>query len=82
MLERALHYQNTGHLFVTMGDDFRYANAARNFESMDKLIKGFNAAYGDMQLIYSTPSEYLDGLRSANIQWPTKYDDMFPYADN
>lgn len=25
---------------------------------------------------------YVDGLASENIEWPTKYDDMFPYADD
>ncbi len=35
-----------------------------------------------MQLEYSTPSRYLDALANANVKWPTKYDDMFPYADD
>lgn len=30
---------------------------------------------------YSTPSDYIDALKQYNISWPTKYDDMFPYAD-
>lgn len=59
LVHQADHYKNTGHLFVVMGDDFQYSNAKINFDSMDKLIKGFNARYGDMQLKYSTPSEYL-----------------------
>jgi hypothetical protein len=35
--------------------------------------------------MYSTPSKYIDAISSganANIAWPTKYDDMFPYADD
>lgn len=38
-----------------------------------------------MILEYSTPSRYIDGISqgsNANLVWPTKYDDMFPYADN
>lgn len=48
---------------------------------MDKLIAGVNSRYGDMILRYSTPSEYIDAISALNIKWPTKYDDMFPYAD-
>jgi len=25
---------------------------------------------------------YVDGLAAEKIEWPTKYDDMFPYADD
>ena len=82
---QASHYisPQAGHLFVVMGDDFRFGNARQYFDSLDKLIKGFNAKYGsnDMVLEYSTPSRYIDALGKANVQWPTKYDDMFPYAD-
>lgn len=59
VLHQADHYKSTGHLFVVMGDDFQYANAKMNFNSMDKLINGFNARYGDIVLRYSTPSDYL-----------------------
>lgn len=31
--------------------------------------------------MYSTPGEYLDSLIAANVTWPVRYDDMFPYAD-
>jgi hypothetical protein len=70
---------------MVFGDDFRFANARQYFSSLDKLIKGFNAKYQDVQLMYSTPSKYIDAISSganANVAWPTKYDDMFPYADD
>ena len=67
IVHQAAHYKNTGHLLVVMGEDFQYSNAASNFESMDKLIKGFNSIYGDIQLVYSTPSEYLNAIRSLNV---------------
>ena len=25
---------------------------------------------------------YVDAIAAENIEWPTKYDDLFPYADN
>jgi hypothetical protein len=36
----------------------------------------------NIELIYSTPSIYVDAVAAENIVWPTKYDDMFPYADH
>jgi hypothetical protein len=58
------HYKadETGHLFMVFGDDFRFANAHQYFSSLDKLIKGFNAKYQDVQLMYSTPSKYIDAI--------------------
>lgn len=79
---QAEHYVSRDHLFVVMGDDFRFANARQYFDSVDKLIKGFNAKYTDMQLVYSTPSMYIDTIAKEQIEWPTRYDDMFPYADS
>jgi hypothetical protein len=48
---------------------------------MDRFLKYFNAKYPNITLFYSTPGEWLDSQIKANITWPTKYDDMFPYAD-
>ena len=31
---------------------------------------------------YSTPSMYIDAIAAQDIAWPTKYDDLFPYADH
>lgn len=68
-----------------MGDDFRFQNARMYFESSDNLMAYYNEHYGkkfNIELIYSTPSMYVDGIAAENIEWPTKYDDMFPYGDN
>lgn len=48
---------------------FRYANERQN----DGL---------KVNLFYSTPSCYLKSLHEANITWPTKSDDFFPYASD
>lgn len=49
---------------------------------MDKLIKYVNENYADQfNLFYSTPSKYVDALATYDVEWPTKYDDMFPYSD-
>lgn len=36
----------------------------------------------NVNLIYSTPSCYLKALYDADIDWPTKSDDYFPYASD
>ena len=72
----------TDECFVLFGDDFRYMNAMQNYENMDAMISWMNEKYGDSyNLFYSTPSMYVDALNATQATFPTKYDDMFPYAD-
>jgi len=41
-----------------------------------------NNNYGENYYFkYSTPGAYIDAIKEKNITWPTKEDDMFPYAD-
>mmetsp|Transcript_34522 Transcript_34522/g.25614 ORF Transcript_34522/g.25614 Transcript_34522/m.25614 type:complete len:193 (-) Transcript_34522:1008-1586(-) len=75
-------YYKSSNVFIPMGDDFNYMNAKMFFESMDKLISFFNARFSTVSLAYSTPSAYVAALNAEGWEWPTKYDDMFPYADN
>jgi hypothetical protein len=71
------------HFMIPWGCDFTFANARLNFEDLDTIIKYINANNDqNVQLIYSTPGQYIDALHSQDIVWPTKYADMFPYADN
>jgi hypothetical protein len=70
---------------ITMGEDFNYQNARQYFDSTDALIKYYNEHIGkqnNIELIYSTPSMYVDAVNAENLEWTTKYDDMFPYANN
>lgn len=65
-----------------MGCDFTYTNAKMNFESMDSLIKYIRNNYAsNTTIMYSTPSDYIKAISAVNITWPTRYADMFPYAD-
>ena len=67
-----------------MGEDFRFQNAHQFFRSSDNLISYWNQnilPLTNIELIYSTPSMYIDAVAAQNIQWTTKYDDNFPYAD-
>ena len=75
------HHFRTNHLMFPMGGDFQYINAHMHYKYMDRMISYINARYPNVTLMYSTPSRYIDALFNANISWPTRYDDMFPYAD-
>ncbi|KAL3687509.1 hypothetical protein R1sor_013818 [Riccia sorocarpa] len=70
----------TNHIMWTMGEDFSYEYAETWFQQMDKLIHYVNKD-GRVNILYSTPSIYLDAKHAANETWPLKEDDFFPYAD-
>ncbi|XP_052868628.1 lysosomal alpha-mannosidase-like [Anopheles cruzii] len=84
-LEKMAESYRSKNLILTMGDDFNYMNAVMNFKNMDKLIKYTNARQAEGSLVnafYSTPSCYLKAVHDANIEWPTKSDDFFPYESD
>jgi len=77
---RADHYL-TDDVFCLFGSDFEYKAAAWNYKNMDAMIDYMNANHGDRYFFkYSTPSDYIAAVKGADVTWPTKYDDMFPYA--
>ncbi|XP_054150682.1 lysosomal alpha-mannosidase [Melozone crissalis] len=74
----------TNHIIMTMGSDFHYENAHLWFKNLDKLIAHTNARQANgsrVHALYSTPSCYLRELHRANLTWPLKMDDFFPYSD-
>ena len=78
-------YYNSNNIMITMGDDFRFQNAKQYFDSSNSLIEYYNEHIGkdfNIELIYSTPSIYVDAVYADNLTWTTKYEDMFPYANN
>ncbi|XP_023670401.1 lysosomal alpha-mannosidase [Paramormyrops kingsleyae] len=80
---QALMYK-TNHIIMTMGSDFQYENANMWYKNLDKLIRYVNAQQSKgsrVNLLYSTPSCYLQELHRANLSWSVKTDDFFPYAD-
>ncbi|EFH41343.1 glycosyl hydrolase family 38 protein [Arabidopsis lyrata subsp. lyrata] len=68
------------HVMWTMGDDFQYQFAESWFRQMDRLIHYVNKD-GRVNALYSTPSLYVDAKNDANVTWPLKTGDFFPYAD-
>ena len=79
--DQASHYR-TDNILVTFGCDFTYMNAPKNFKNIDKLIKYMNQKYDDVNLIYSTPNDYVDAVYKSNTTFPVRYDDMLPYASD
>ncbi|XP_031675145.1 lysosomal alpha-mannosidase isoform X1 [Oncorhynchus kisutch] len=83
-LHQALVYK-TNHIIMTMGSDFQYENANLWYKNLDKLIRYVNQMQSngsEVNVLYSTPSCYLQELHRANLTWPLKGDDFFPYADS
>ncbi|KAM3623462.1 uncharacterized protein V6R79_011495 [Siganus canaliculatus] len=75
----------TNHIIMTMGSDFQYENANLWYKNLDKLIYYVNslqASGSNVNVLYSTPSCYLQELHKANLTWALKTDDFFPYADD
>ncbi|KAN0028185.1 hypothetical protein ACTFIV_010018 [Dictyostelium citrinum] len=82
-LEYATHYR-TNNVLIPFGCDFAYLNAQMYYKNIDKLIYHINSnpdKYG-LNLLYSTPSIYIDAVNAANVVWDVKTDDLFPYADD
>ncbi|XP_042885144.1 lysosomal alpha-mannosidase-like isoform X3 [Penaeus japonicus] len=70
-------------IIMTMGGDFNYQSADMFYKNVDKLIRYVNARQKNgskVNVFYSTPSCYLKALHDADLTWPTKSDDFFPYA--
>lgn len=70
------------HLMHTAGDDFEYMAAGMNYKNYDKLFKYLrnNPSY-NVNVQYSTPSQYISAISTLGITYPQKTDDFFPYAD-
>lgn len=68
---------------VVIGGDFNFIDAKASYSHLEEIINFMNLNYGDkLNMFYSTPSNYIDALNHQNIRFPTKYDDLFPYADS
>lgn len=78
--DRASHYM-TDEIFCLFGSDFQYKAGAWNYRNLDAMINYMNEYHGEKYFFkYSTPTTYINAIKNLDIAWPTKYDDMFPYA--
>ncbi|XP_031833177.1 lysosomal alpha-mannosidase II isoform X1 [Nomia melanderi] len=79
---QASSYRSNNVIF-TMGEDFNYQHAEMWFTNLDRLIRYVRERNSsEVNIFYSTPSCYLKAVHDANLQWPTKTDDFFPYASD
>jgi len=84
ILEQSQHY-TSNHILIPMGGDLHFQDAGTFFKYSQALIDYYNDNIGkqaNIELIYSTPSMYVDAVNAEGLVYSTKYDDMFPYADN
>ncbi|XP_076655119.1 lysosomal alpha-mannosidase II isoform X1 [Halictus rubicundus] len=73
----------TNNIILTMGEDFNYQQAEMWYTNLDRLIRYVRELRGtEVNIFYSTPSCYLKAVHDANLEWPTKDDDFFPYASD
>lgn len=71
------------HIMMTMGSDFNYESATEEYANLDKVIYYANQLSGDqINVFYSTPTDFADAKHSEGIDWTVKTDDFFPYADS
>ncbi|XP_044269680.1 lysosomal alpha-mannosidase-like [Tribolium madens] len=84
-MESTAQYYQTNHILITMGGDFQYQSAEKNFINMDKLITAFKNNE-KINLLYSTPSCYIkavnDEATAKNLEFTLKTDDFFPYGSD
>jgi hypothetical protein len=85
-MSKAYQVENSHNLFMLMGKDFAFKDADSYFHNSDQMIQYYNDHEGfkyNVELIYSTPSQYIDAIASQKqiVFWPTRYEDMFPYKD-
>lgn len=66
-----------------MGGDFCYQNAHKYFKNLDILIEYVNAnKTNGFNMVYSTPSRYMDAVLKGIGKMQEKTDDLFPYAND
>ena len=81
-VERYAATMQDGHIMMTMGSDFQYANALMAYKNIDKLIYHVNRMHGDkVHVMYSTPACYTMARNKQEVKWSVKTDDFMPYSN-
>jgi len=73
----------TQYTMIPFGCDFNFQYAPDNYAIMDEVMKEINndPTYG-LQLIYSTPGQYINTVNALNYRWPVNYYDYFLDSDD
>jgi hypothetical protein len=65
------------------GNDFSFMNAGSQFKNLETIIELCNRLNTvNMVFVQSTPQTYVNALKAENIEWPTRSDDLIPYASD
>ncbi len=73
----------TKNVMLMYGCDFTHRVPSNNFRNVEKLMEVMKVKYPNMQLVYSTPSNYFKKVLEEHSDWPIyNNQDFFPYADN
>ena len=67
-VEQLINSTQSDDIFLTFGCDFAYSEAHINYESMDNMIEAWNKMYPDVQMQYSTPSNYLQKVKNLKMK--------------
>lgn len=81
ILKKRLQWFKTDQLLLPFGGDFKFKVAKMEFFTMDKIIEYINAnvsAY-NLEMRYSTLSEYFSAAMSTPSTYQTRSNDFFPY---
>lgn len=63
------------------GDDFTFMNAASSYKQIEQAIQLCNNfGNSNIEFVQSTPQTFVNALKAENIEFPVKYDDLYPYA--
>ncbi|KAJ8915809.1 hypothetical protein NQ315_004621 [Exocentrus adspersus] len=81
IINRYKKYFPTNNVFIPMGGDFMYEAAEMNYINMDRFIKAFRDEQ-EFNVIYSTPSCYIQAVNDAKPTLKLKTDDFFPYSND
>uniref|UniRef100_A0AC35TT36 Alpha-mann_mid domain-containing protein n=1 Tax=Rhabditophanes sp. KR3021 TaxID=114890 RepID=A0AC35TT36_9BILA len=72
--------QRHNNILFSAGGDFQYSDANHWFVNLDKLIYHVQKQFPNIKIFYSTPSCYIQSLKSFKPNLTTKTSDFFPYA--
>jgi len=71
-------------IYVLMGCDYTYENAGQNYKKMETIMKYIQDNYkkeANMNLFFSTPSEYIKAIKAEKATYPVYENDLLPYSE-
>lgn len=71
------------HVLIPMGNSYAFQNAGQIYKNMERLVKYIEENYKDqnVELVFSTPSEYVEAIKKDKASYPVFYGDLLPYIE-